>query len=110
MRYSQERLYRYSTRVFGTARVDLNRPISFRLLFRSLHFLAMVFATISLVCFGVQEKIVGKNSCFGVSVFRCFAVSWFSNAPVFSDVDRCYEESRASSRSGEKIRLEIQFH
>ena len=42
----------------------------FWLLFHSLHFLALVFATISLVCFGVQEKKVGKNSCFGVSVFR----------------------------------------
>ena len=46
--------------------------MSSRLLFRSLHFLALVFATTSLVCFGVQEKKVGKNSCFGVS--------WFSNA------------------------------
>ena len=84
MRYSPERLYRYSTRVFGTAGADLkqhqNRPMSFRLLFRSLHFLALVFATISLVFFGVQEKIVGKNICFRVPVFRCFAVSWFSNA------------------------------
>ena len=44
--------------------------MSFRLLFHSLHFLAMVFATISLVCFDVQEKEVGKNSCFGVSLFR----------------------------------------
>ena len=50
-----------------------NRRMSFRLLFRSLRFLALVFSTISLVCFGVQEKKVGKNSCFGVS--------WFSNAP-----------------------------
>ena len=46
--------------------------MSFWLLFRSLHFLALVFATISLVCFGVQEKKVRKNSCF--------CVSWFSNA------------------------------
>ena len=86
MRYSPERLYRYSTTVFETARVDLriyqNRPISFRLLFRSLHFLALVFATISLVYFDVQEKIVGKNSCFGVPLFRCSAVSWFSNAQL----------------------------
>ena len=44
--------------------------MSFRLLFRSLHFLALVFATISLVCFGVQEKRVGKNSCFGFPLFR----------------------------------------
>ena len=44
--------------------------MSFRLLFRSLHFLALVFATISLVCFGVQEKKGGKNSCFGVPLFR----------------------------------------
>ena len=78
MRYSPERLYHYSTRVFGTARVDLNRPMSFWLLFCSLHFLALVFATISLVCFGVQEKIVGKNSCSGVS--------WFSNAPLFCTI------------------------
>ena len=54
--------------------------MSFRFLFRSLPFLALVFAAISLVCFGVQEKKVGKNSCFGVPVFRCSAVSWFSNA------------------------------
>ena len=27
MRYSPERFYRYSTRVFGTARVDLNRQV-----------------------------------------------------------------------------------
>ena len=51
----------------------------FRLLFRSLNFLALVFATISLVCFGVQEKI--KLEKIAVSVFRCFGVSWFSNAP-----------------------------
>ena len=86
MRYSPERLYRYSTRVFETARVDLriyqNRPISFRLLFRSLHFLVLVFATISFVYFDVQKKIVGKNSCFGVPVFQCSAVSWFSNAQL----------------------------
>ena len=44
--------------------------MSFRLLFRSLHFLALVFASISLVCFGVREKKVGKNSCFGVPLFR----------------------------------------
>ena len=44
--------------------------MSFWLLFRSLHFLALVFATISLVCFGVQEKKEEKNSCFGVPVFR----------------------------------------
>ena len=44
--------------------------MSFRLLFRSLHFLALVLATIRLVCFVVQEKKVGKNSCFGVLVFR----------------------------------------
>ena len=50
--------------------------MSFRLLFRSLHFIALVFATISLVCFGVQEKEVGKNSCFGVPLH----VLWFSNA------------------------------
>ena len=60
MRYSPDHLYRYSTRVFGTARVDMRiwdlTPMSFRLLFGSLHFLALVFATISLVCFGVQEK------------------------------------------------------
>ena len=68
--------------MFGTARVDQNRPMSFRLLFRSLHFLALIFATIRLVCFVVQEKKVGKNSCFAVSLFRCFAVSWFSNARV----------------------------
>ena len=113
MRYSPERLYRYSTRVFGTARVDLNRPMSFRLLFRSLHFLALVFATISLVCFGVQGKIVGKNSCFGVSVFRCSGVSLFRGLvmPQFSATwTECYGESSASSRSGQKIRLEIQFH
>ena len=61
--------------MFGTARVDLRIWD-----FRSLHFLALVFATIRLVCFVVQEKEVGKNSCFGVSLFRCFAVSWFSNA------------------------------
>ena len=39
--------------------------MSFRLLF-----LALVFATISLVCFGDQEKKVGKSSCFGVPLFR----------------------------------------
>ena len=71
MRYSPERLYHYSTRVFGTARVDLNRPMSFWLLFRSLHFLALVFATISLVCFGVQEKIA-------VPVFRGLVMPHFS--------------------------------
>ena len=64
--------------MFGTARVDLNSikidPCAFDFYF------ALCILTISLVCFGVQEKIVGKNSCFGVSVFRCFAVSWFSNA------------------------------
>ena len=42
----------------------------FWLLFRSLHFLALVFATISLVFFGVQEKKCEKNSCFGVPLFR----------------------------------------
>ena len=47
--------------------------MSFRLLFRSLHFLALVFATISLVSFGVQEKMLEK---IAVSVFRCSAVSW----------------------------------
>ena len=46
----------------------------FRLLFRSLNFLALVFATISLVCFGIKEKKVGKNSWFGVWVFRCYGV------------------------------------
>ena len=50
--------------------INQNRPMSFRLLFRSLHFVALVFATIILVCFGVQEKRVGKNSCFGVPLFR----------------------------------------
>ena len=44
--------------------------MSFRLLFRSLHFFALIFTTIRLVCFVVQEKKVGKNSCFGVSLFR----------------------------------------
>ena len=44
--------------------------MSFQLLFRSLHFRALVFATIRLVCFVVQDKKVGKNSCFGVSLFR----------------------------------------
>ena len=39
--------------------------MSFRLLF-----LALVFATISLVCFGDQEKKVVKSSCFGVPLFR----------------------------------------
>jgi len=65
--------------LFGTAHVDLsenvdqNRPMSFRLLFCSLHFLALVFATISLVCFGVQEKKSWKKylfRCSGVPVFR----------------------------------------
>ena len=45
--------------------------MSFRLLFRSLHFLALVFATISLVCFGAQEKKIA------VSVFPCSAVPLF---------------------------------
>ena len=46
--------------------------MSFRLLFHSLHFLALVFTTISLVCFGVQEK--KKLEKIAVSVFRCFVV------------------------------------
>ena len=51
--------------------------MSFRPLFRSLHFLALVFATISLVCLVFKKKWLEK---IAVSVFRCFAVSWFSNA------------------------------
>ena len=39
----------------------------FRLFFHSLHFLALVFTTISLVCFGAQEKKLEK---IAVSVFR----------------------------------------
>ena len=76
--------------MFGTARVDQNRPMSFRLLFRSLHFLALVFATISLVCFGVQEKKVGKNSCFGVSVFRCFAAPLFRGLVMPVKIETMY--------------------
>ena len=48
------------------------------------------FHCISLVCFGVQEKKVGKNSCFGVSLFRGLVMPfiqyqfiWRSNS--FSD-------------------------
>ena len=32
--------------------------------------------------FRVQEKKVEKNTCFAVSVFRCFGVSLFSNVPI----------------------------
>ena len=62
--------------------------MSFRLLFRTLHFLALVFATISLVCFGVQEKIVGKNSCFGVSWFSKERHAWQSGQESGNDNHR----------------------
>ena len=62
--------------------------MSFRLSFRSLHFLAQVFATISLVCFGVQEKKVGKNSCFGVPLFRGLVMSVFCGP-----LSVCFEEA-----------------
>ena len=62
--------------------------MSFRLLFRSLPFLALVLATISLVCFGVQEKKVGKNSCFGVPLLRGLVM------PVFcGPLSVCFEEA-----------------
>ena len=42
--------------------------------------------------FGVQEKKLEKNSCFFVSLFRCFAVSWFSDV---------------QSRTGSEVRMRM---
>ena len=88
--------------------------MSFRLLlFRSLHFLALVFATISLVCFGVQERKVGKNSCFGVPVFRGLVMPFnrsFSSSHGWTGSSMKWRLMRANQNSNANQFAHISLH